>query len=185
MAGITFEAIQGPQLHRGGVSCGARSTGNMRSISLLLMQSTGFGSLPGFPCIYRVACRCCGPLQDANARLHWKRQGLLSGHMRRFVLRSLAAQRLDSLCGSFEIWDLGSMVVDRLLRRPPPASRTLAHTSTSRLRAPGVNVVDRSSSKRRGSGSKYDNCRPRMLPSPGRVARSSWLLTSERLCERG
>ena len=41
--------------------------------------------------------------------------------MRRLVLRSLAAQKLDSLCGSFEIWDLGSMVVDRPLGRPPPA----------------------------------------------------------------
>lgn len=45
MAGITFEVIQGPQLHRGGVNCGVSSTGNMRIFCLLLMESIGLGSL--------------------------------------------------------------------------------------------------------------------------------------------
>jgi hypothetical protein len=62
---------------------------------------------PAFPCIFRVESRCCRPRQDlmqdgiGNDRPR-------SGHMRRFVLHLFAAQRSDSLCGSFEIWDLGS-----------------------------------------------------------------------------
>jgi hypothetical protein len=106
--------------------------GNMRSFCLLLMESSALGPcriplhVPSRMSMLQTLGRC-------ECKIALETTGLLSGHMRIFVLRSLAAGKLDSLCGSFEIWDLGSMEVDRRLGRPPPAPPAPPPSSARRL----------------------------------------------------
>jgi hypothetical protein len=68
----------------------------------------------------------------------------------------------------FAVWefrDLGSGVHcgGSTARATTSALIPLIHTSSSRLCAPGTNVVDRSSSKREGFWLKHDDCRTRRL----------------------
>jgi hypothetical protein len=118
-------------------------------------------------------------LARCECKIALETTGLLSGHMRIFVLRSLAARKLDSLCGSFEIWDLGSHGGGSTARATTTSTTTIIRTSSSRLRAPGANVVDRSSSKRRGFGS---NMTFAVLGSLGSDAPVPWTSSKEAGC---
>jgi hypothetical protein len=137
--------------------------GNMRSFCLLLMESSALGPcriplhVPSRMSMLQTLGRC-------ECKIALETTGLLSGHMRIFVLRSLAAGKLDSLCGSFEIWDLGSMEVDRRLGRPPPApppssSARRLHDCARLAQTLWIDHLRRG----RGYGSKHDICRPRKL----------------------
>jgi hypothetical protein len=134
-----------------------------------------------FPCIYRVESRCCRPLQDSNARLNWKQQASVWSYAQICAPFSCTAEV------GFAVWefrDLGSRVMVRSTARVS----AFIHTPFSRLRRPwrercewvfwGWGLV-----QIRQLPSSEAQCR--MLPCLGRVARSSWLLTSNSLCESG
>jgi hypothetical protein len=128
------------------------------------------GVLPGFPCMYRVESRCCRPMQDSNARLALETIGCS------VMLRSLAAQSSDSLCGSFETWDLGlrwwidgqdARLIPPIFSIAPPLARTL---QTGLL---GI----------MGRCCESDNCRP-VFGGLGSDATVLWRVASTCLAEQ-
>jgi hypothetical protein len=128
------------------------------------------GVLPGFPCMYRVESRCCRPMQDSNARLALETIGCS------VMLRSLAAQSSDSLCGSFETWDLGlRWWIDGQDAR-------LIHPHFLDCAAPCANVANRVFWEW-GRCCESDNCRP-VFGGLGSDATVLWRVASTCLAEQ-
>jgi hypothetical protein len=125
----------------------------MRSFCLLLMESTGLGSLPD-------SLACTESNVDAADPCKMRMQDCI-GNDRPPVwsyVQTCAPFSCSAEAG-FAVWefrDLGSGVHgggSTARATTTSALIPLIHTSSSRLRAPSANVVDRSSSKRKGFGS--------------------------------